>query len=221
MSKGKLICFIGLDGAGKSTLSKSLQSYFLSKGIKTKIIWVKLGVPIVNIPKIVYKIMLVFSKSKDKKDSNKSDTSSFKIPENPIIRKVYLTYILLDHWFQILIKVGMPLIFGYYIICDRYIADSVVDLVANFDMHYEDAKSILKKFIGIPKSDYAFYIEVSPEVAFTRKNEGYPLEYLILKKNIYSKITNDNEFNIITLDGTLDKDTLFKKVIDLLNQKDV
>jgi len=221
MSKGKLICFIGLDGAGKSTLSNSLQSYFLSKGMKTKIIWVKLGVPIINIPKIVYKLVLIFSKSRSRNDksSDKSDISPFKIPKNPIIRKLYLIYILLDHWFQILTKVRMPLIFGYYVICDRYIADSIVDLVVNFGIKYEDAKSTIKKFIGIPKPDYAFYIKVPPEVAFMRKNEGYLLEYLTSKENIYSKIADDNEFNIITLDGTLDKDALFKKVIDLLTHK--
>ena len=39
MSKGTLICFIGIDGSGKSTISREVYNFFLAKGSKTKYVY--------------------------------------------------------------------------------------------------------------------------------------------------------------------------------------
>lgn len=216
MSNGKLICFIGLDGSGKSTISESLQKYFISKGIKTKKVWIKIGVPLINIPKIVYKIGAFFPKGN--KSKNVISYGSFRILANPLIKNIYLVYILIDHWLQILIKVRLPLMRGYHVICDRYVHDSIVDLVTNFNMKYVDAKNIIKKLTKFPKPNYVFYLKVPPKIAFNRKNGESPMNYLLLKEKVYSIMAEDEEFDIIPLDGTRDKGTLFKEVINLIKR---
>jgi len=216
MNNGKLICFIGLDGSGKSTISESLQKYFISKGIKTKKVWVKIGVPLINIPKIVYKIVAFFSKSN--KSKNTISYSPFKIPANPFIKNIYLVYILFDHWLQILVKVKIPLMIGYHIICDRYVYDSIVDLVINFNIRYGNAKNIVRNFIKFPKPNYVFYLKVPPNIAFNRKNGESHINYLLLKEEVYSIMAEDEESDIILLDGTQGKETLFREVINLIKR---
>ena len=60
------------------------------------------------------------------------------IKNKPYYSKIYFNIIILETYFQIFIKIKLPLIFGYSIIADRYIHDTIinefaVDLDLNID----------------------------------------------------------------------------------------
>lgn len=197
-----LICLIGLDGSGKTTLSMKILSMFDKYGIKSKYVWVKFGATILNTSKLRKKIKYDEHKAQLKKDN------PFEFPyASKILLYMYLIYLLLDHWLQIIFKVSIPLLFGRAVVCDRYYHDTIVDIVVNLGIEYKKAKAIVRYLLpGIPEPDIAYYIEVPEKISYQRKTENYGIVYLKKKKEMYSKIKRD--FKINTLNGTLDLRTL-------------
>ncbi|MFX0135429.1 MAG: dTMP kinase [Candidatus Hodarchaeota archaeon] len=190
--RGFIICFVGLDGSGKTTLSNRVIKILKNKyDLKCEYIWAKFGInTISNVKRRVKTCNLEY----------KTD-NPYKHPfKNNIILHIYLLYILIEHWVRIIIKIRLPLLYGKNFMCDRYYYDSIVDVVVNFDITYIKAKEIFRFFIGIPEPLIVFYIEIPEEVAYARKKDIYKLSYLKDRKKVYSFLKED--FKMISLDGT-------------------
>ncbi len=211
-----LICFIGLDGSGKSTLTK-ISSKLLKQrfGIASINVWAKFGQ--LSFPKGIKRLIL--RKSKKKKVYSYED-NPFRVPlDNIIIRYIYLLALLIDHWIRLLIEVQIPLLRNNIVITDRYIYDSIVDLVTNFGLPYINAKKICWYFLpGIRKTpNLMFYLRIPKELAYKRKKDFYSLNYLTGRAKIYEKIAKD--FQIIHLDAKLALPELEALLIEILTKE--
>lgn len=188
---GNLICFIGLDGSGKTTMANITLEMLQNQGIRCKTVWAKFGLTTLS------KILGVF----------KIDRSAKSCPANPYLpqfqssvgMRLYVQYLLLEHWMRLLVNVRIPMVLGKTVICDRYYLDTVVDLVVTFGYTYEDATRMVRFMPGLEKPDTVFYIKISPEKAIARKQDIYDITYLENRYKVYSLLAQD--LNLIVLDG--------------------
>lgn len=210
MNSGILICFIGIDGSGKSTLSKALIENMSEHGIEAEYTWCKFESSLLKV--------LIFLKNKlfvREDDLKKNYEISREIKKNlfnkRFISTLYEWFVLLDYRFQIIRKIAIPLKFGKNLVCDRYIYDTVVDLGVDLGYSNEKIKNRINQLLDFsPKPDLVFLVDLPEEVAFSRKDDVPSIKFLYEKRKLYKKI--GDEFEMIVLDGTKSVSELSKEI---------
>lgn len=210
------ICIIGLDGSGKSTLAKRLIEKLNGKNVNTKYVWggykLYLLWPIIELGK------KVFLKDKDMfQDFTSYNEGVKKSGSNPTISFLYQNLTLIEYYFQMLIKIKLPLIMGKTVVSDRYLYDTLVSLATTLNYSEEKFTKLLTNFVKIlPKPDALFYIKVPEQVSFSRKDDIPSIEYLQFRKKYYDIIEDT-----IIIDGNRElKDVeadLYKKLYKVIH----
>lgn len=201
-TKGFLICFTGMDGTGKTTLSKNLVKSLKEREIECKYVYARLT-PIISKPFMwIGRLIFLHGKNMFENYSDYSNTKRTAIERNSFLSRSYQQILLFDYFFQVLFKVKIPLIFNKNIVCDRYVYDTVItDL--SVDMNYSKDKVInmldnLLRFF--PEPDTTFLIDVPEEIAYQRKNDTPSIEYLRERRGIYLNV--GNKYKMVILDGS-------------------
>lgn len=188
MKRGYLICIIGIDGAGKTTLAKSIMVELTKKGIPVEYRWGKFESYLLRFFILVKNKLLV--REKDWRENyEKSLEIKKNLLRNNFVSRLYEYFVLINYTFQVISKITIPLKLGKNVICDRYVYDTIVDMV--IDLGYSDEKvkrRLSQLFILLPSPDIFFFIDVPEEVAFRRKDDIPSLEFLKIKKEVYLKI---------------------------------
>lgn len=208
MNKGKLICFMGIDGSGKTTLSNLFMDKMQENEIEFSYLWCKFGSYNLLLSKLLNILSFLILK-KDKKNSDFPGKAEIK---KNTFSKIYMYFLLFIHYIDILIKVKLRILLGKNIVCDRYLTDTVVDLILEFDLTYEDALKLVNNLYFAPKPDIQFYINVPVDVAFERKKENSKA-YLRSKEEIYAKYSAENR--IIVLNGTKNLNELLFQIQEI------
>lgn len=203
MKRGCLICFIGIDGSGKSTLSKMLMDDLVNRGIRCKYLWW-----LEAEDSIVRRTLRELFPDRTKRGLK----SSGKIPEG-ILASLYQGIVYIDYLRQLFLHVSMPLRAGNTIICDRYIYDTPIAFAAEFGYSESRLKRALRLVRRLaPEPDAFFLIDVPPEIAFKRKADIPSAKALAGPRSMYLDIAKD--MNAIVIDGTRDLDSLGRLVLD-------
>ena len=216
--KGFLICFTGIDGAGKTTLSKELVETLNEKGVKCKYVYARLN-PFISKP-----FMLVggpiFLRGKDAFEnySEYSDTKKKALIKHSLLSRVYQQILLFDYVIQIFFKVKLPFMFGENIVCDRYIYDTVitdlsVDMIYSKDRVISLLDNLLRFF---PEPDVTFLIDVPEEIAYKRKDDTPSIRYLKERRTMYLDV--GKEYGMVILDGSKDIYTLKNMIYKNIRQ---
>lgn len=206
------ICFIGIDGSGKSTLS---QNIFVDMNMKNKKVRKTYGRYQPRIGKFLMsmgkKLFLddvnMFRNYDEYLDSKKN---LFK--KTSRLAKLYINLILLEYYFEIMFKIILPMKFGYSIVSDRYVHDTIInDVAVDMDLSSENVNQLLEKFWNfVPKPNITFYLKVPEEIAQKRKNDIPSLNYLKIRNKFYNELVNYEK--IVVLDGTANPSELKKRV---------
>ena len=197
------ICFTGIDGAGKTTLSKRLSKTMADYGIKNKYVYNRIA-PFLLKPLI--SLGRVFLRHGKDMPGNYDEFAKSKkrLFRNRLISSAYQYALLMEYLFQAFFKVKLPLMLGRNIVCDRYIYDTIItDLAA--DLHYskKQVDNLLEKYFRIlPEPDLVFLIDVPEEIAFQRKNDTPSVGYLKERREFYLHLGENNK--VIILDGSKD-----------------
>jgi dTMP kinase len=202
------ICFTGIDGTGKTTLSKELVKSLNEKGVKCKYVYARLNPRILKPFSLIGNWIFLRGKEASQNYFEYSKMKKKTLEKHSFLSRIYEQILLLDYMLQIFFKVKVPLIFGKNIVCDRYIYDTVItDL--SVDMNYSEDKTIRlldNIFRFFPEPDITFLVEVSEEIAYERKNDIPSIEYLRERRNIYLNI--GKKYRMAILDGTKKREEL-------------
>ena len=213
----KIIFFSGLDGAGKSTQIEILKNHFVKKNKKVYYFWSRGGYsPGFQMFKNILRKNL---KNKlPKAGKSKQREKSFA---NPLIKKIWLIISILDLIFYYSIFLRIKLLFGYNIICDRFILDTNVD----FNIAFPDEKVedwLLWKILvwSSIKSNHHFLLLISAKESMKRsllKDEPFPDNFETLKKrlSLYEFFSKENKY-LHTIWCNKSVDEITKQIIENL-----
>ncbi len=127
------ICFAGPDGVGKTTQAKLLQKKLEKAGVKQKYVWLRYSHKISLLP-LAFARIFKLSRVKELK---KGKIVCHEFYKSRPMSTLYEFTLLVDMFFSVLMKVRIPILLGKVIICDRFVPDTLVDLMVstkNFDL---------------------------------------------------------------------------------------
>jgi len=186
--KNFLICFIGIDGSGKTTLAKMLVDAMNEKGIKSQYVWRGWR----QFESFLLKPLAHLAKRLRRNFHHTNDLESDMIWE--VHNLLYRYLILVDYLFSSVPKVSVPLALGRNIVSDRYVYDVIGGPLANHPFMEKVALSLL------PKPDLIFLVNLPEEVAYQRKDDVPSIEYLKKRKAIY--LSMEKKLKVTTIDGS-------------------
>lgn len=196
------VCFTGIDGTGKTTLSKELVELLNKKGVKCKYVYGRLNPFILKPFILVGEWIFLHEKDMFRNYSEYSNTKRRAIEKYSFLSRVYQQILLLDYVIQIFFRVKLPLIFGKNIICDRYVYDTVItDLSVDMNYSKDKVTNMLNNLLRFfPKPDITFLIDVPEEMAYKRKDDTPSIEYLKERRMVYLDV--GKEYRMVILDGS-------------------
>lgn len=194
----KMIYLLGTDGSGKTTLAENFVKRYKSEGKKIKYLYVR-HVPILLYPLKLISRILIYKKDTEFKNYEKysKEKSGFS-KRHPIVARIYAAVWILDYILYYFLKVRITYFFSRLIILDRYVGDVVVNISVATGLDEEQMQKLLR-FLHrfFPKPDRAFFIEVSEEEAFKRKDDIPSTQYLRERKEQYFYLRSFYTFKII------------------------
>ncbi len=217
--KGLLICFTGIDGSGKTTLSKYLGEYLNTINLPNNYLW---WFEAEN-SSIFRKFLRFVAFGNERHKKNNSIKQREHIKKNFFLSNISQILILFDYFSQSILKVRIPIFFGKTVICDRYIYDVIVSFAVQFNYSEKNFEKKLNTIIAIfPVPDLVFLLDVPEKISFSRKDDVFDPKHLSKPRNVYSRIRNECRYQnmlnteLAIIDGTRDLDDLKQEVIEKL-----
>jgi thymidylate kinase len=211
--KSKLIYFTGLDGSGKSTYVELLAEVMRKQGIPIKVVWLRMS-------HYLSKPLLLFCRITgltEYEDIDGIRVGYHHFYRSKIVSWLYIFLRSIDTSIDALTRVYLPAkIFGKTIICDRYVLDSMIDLMV--DTHINLEKTLLCKWfwVLIPQRSYIFLVERDDKNIQNCRPEMNREEYFIRRKKIYYQVFKNRTIRVNN--NSLIKDT-FNEILARLNER--
>lgn len=216
--KKKTICFIGLDGSGKSTSVDYAFDTLKKNGVKVK------KVRAAYVIKFMSFFIKMGKKLVLKKDSDPygGDYKSYlesmrKQSEKKGIYKIFTMLTTFEFKCQIFFSITMNKLLGNNLLVDRYIYDNAVTYAANLGKDTQFLKdTIEKKWKRAPKPDLIIYIKTPVDVCLSRKDDIPDPLYLEIRQPLYDEIAS--LYNAKIIRGDIDKETMLAEVMQAIEK---
>lgn len=215
-SKGSLITFSGLDGAGKSTQIALVTDYLIKNGEKPIHIWTRGG----------YTSIFHGLKTLTRRVLGKKFPPAGHNPQRQQIlnrwwvRRLWLSLALLDLLWVYGVQIRWHRYRGRIVLCDRYLWDTAIDFRLNFPQEKLDHYWLWRLLGRIsPQPDASFLMLLTVEESVRRseiKGEPFPDPPDVLRQRLahYQDLIPRVPFHV--LDGSKPITTLFNQIfIDL------
>jgi thymidylate kinase len=217
--RSALICFIGTDGTGKSTLTKLTTKDLAMKGLRVKRTYGRHQYFLSRAAIILGR--RIFLKNRDPFTNYDQYLFEKRGTYKKFSRLIdfYISLLMTEYLIQIFFKVMIPLKLGYNVVSDRYLYDTIInDVAIDRNMALDDVKKIYKKYEKrVPCPDVVFLIQIPEDVAMERKNDIPSPSFIRIRNELYRQFIDREE--IIPIDGTLPLIQLQAKVLSILKQR--
>jgi thymidylate kinase len=209
----KLICIMGIDGAGKTTLARGAIAALREQGIPAAYISGR------QFPLISRAFMWVVTqmsglRGKDEwKDYHAYTSARRRALRNPVVAWLYTATVLLDYTNRIWRKLFPHLLTRRVVITDRYIYDVVVgDLGVYLGYSAEKANRMIDWGLRLaPRPMLTVLVDAPEEVAYSRKTDVPHLDFLRVRRDMYLQVKERPE--VKELDGQEPPDALVRALL--------
>ena len=211
----KIIYISGVDGAGKTSVSKQLLKEFSNDDIKAKYTWATLRPFLLRPIIVIAKFLLVRKFNKFENYSKHQEHKKKSLKKFNFLMPFQFIIALIDYYPQYLFKVYFPSKLYDIIITDRYYIDFFIEngMLANWTPEKTYNKIISYQKIFKSPSD-CIYIKISSKTSIGRKDDIPSTDYLEERIKYYNFIHKKLNSDIINGESSLDK--VVKDVKDIL-----
>jgi dTMP kinase len=202
------VCLIGIDGSGKTTLASRLVKEMQASRVNSRYVWGGFA------PTLLLRPVLWLAKHSFYRESRDSELSEHMGPvlKNKGLAQVYHRVVLADYVLQMLTRVGLRLLRGESVVCDRYIHDTVITTAIMLE--YPDGRllRLLDRMQRlVPRPDLVFLADLAEEVAFARKDDNPSIAFLAERRRRYLLIAEAHGLPV--LDASQPVDLLVQHVL--------
>ena len=206
MPMKKYIIISGIDGSGKTTVINELTKALEANGKSTKYIWMRFNHYSVKVMNMLARVMGLSVKV----HNAFGDVWEHRLYKNRLFCKVYVWCSYIDN---VIARRKALKLDADYIICDRWVNDTLIDLGAECRMNdildskwYERFQNIL------PENSFQFVvIRNKKDIIDCRventTNPDFPYRYAL-----YEKLMKKQEVNVVDNSGTISESV--KQIID-------
>lgn len=190
-----LICLSGIDGSGKTTHAIKIISNLQKSGERCRYVW--FGTPyFLSYPFMV--ICRVLGLTESHRLANRETCSEHQYYRNKAVASVWPWVQLLDLAFLVFFQVYVLLLLEFTVVCDRFVYDALVEIMADVDDHKLYKKLVGRLILGLkPRSAKVSFIDVNEMTAFRRKGDVPNLKFLTRRRNDFRLIAEYQSIPII------------------------
>ncbi len=193
-----IIAFVGMDGSGKTTLSRKLKEELVRQSHS--------AVVVEPFKYLVFAPVLKFLGGNERLVSARGEKKN-----HFFLFKFWPILALFDHWIQFLFKIK-PLEKRYdYVIADRFF----FDFASSFKYFGYTTSFLDKLYLRlVPKPDLTFVLDLPPETALEREKGGqHSLKFFSYQRGYYSDLVK--RFGLQKLDASKDVPALLEEILSV------
>ncbi len=167
LPRPRLIVVSGLDGTGKSTHAKALVEDLRARGFRT--LYRRLRFPFVlSVP------LLILARLRGRSYVLREGRQAVRVHafgSSPFLRLLFPMTVFVDLLLVTWILVRLPMALGWTVVCDRFVADTLVDVAASCEM--ETVPSSLRDLFEslVPDGTTALLLTASSAILLQRRPE--------------------------------------------------
>jgi thymidylate kinase len=204
--RGILVAFSGVDGSGKSTQVDLLEKSFEQINVPVLRIRSRWR-PVLSLPLLVIMRRLGYASVHRAGGVYIVET---RLPSRGGLTSLWCILTQVENIVKTGVKLVFPLLLGRTVICDRYALDMVVDGRAG--LHDAAGKTRLgfQLLRLLPKPNFAFSMDIDPEVAFRRKPDLPGLKDYVERLRLYRELSSGWDVTIVN--ARVSADTIHRKI---------
>jgi thymidylate kinase len=224
MTPGVMICIIGIDGSGKTTLARALVTRLQSAGYDARYVYGRVQPFLSRFLMWGGRVFVVKGKKREIFENyNEYSERKRQAFNSGIVAGIFTWSLLFDQIIQGNLKFRFRLFTGRCIVCDRYVYDTVLtDIAPDRKFTGRDARDLIEfTFRTVPRPDLTILVDVPEEIAFGRKDDVPDIRYLQERRHRYLEL--EDLPGVVLLDGSKGIDEVsaeaYREVVRVAEEK--
>jgi len=209
---GLLICFVGVDGTGKTALAKLLVAGMVKKRIPVKYLWFRFP---------YFFTLAILGVARVLRITRYTRKARYRIVEHNFqfqpLRTLYPVVLFLDALLYYFCKVSVQTRIGFNIVCDRWIPDIIVDTTvdtSNPDLERSWIGRLFKMLAS--KASFVVFVDASDFILQMRRPETEFDPTTRTRRSLYRSFAQRHKLNTIFSNNPLE--VTCKELLNLINK---
>jgi thymidylate kinase len=193
--KGVLVCFVGIDGSGKSTVARALTCALEEQGMKSRYVWGGFTSSFAALrPFVAVAKALLFRGDQHFEDSR----TKGRVLKSTFWSTLYQYVALADYILQATFRIRLPLALGWNVVCDRYVHDLVTSIGVLLDYPIDRTLALLRRcLIFLPAPHLIYLLDLPESLAYRRKDDIVSLDFLRTRRKVYLEMARHNDIAVV------------------------